>query len=131
MRYKLKCITLTIQAIAFCHSEGIIHRDIKPSNILVSDNNKLVLADFGLACQINEKKETEYCGTLQYIASEIILHESYTYSVDIWSVGMTFYELLTGTCPLKSFTERKLHFLFKNWKKQKINFATKDFSINI
>jgi serine/threonine protein kinase len=78
------------------------------------------LADFGLACQTNAgKKQTEFCGTLEYMAPEIILHESYTFSVDIWSAGMTFYELLTGSHPLQAFTERKLHFLFKKWKKRK------------
>jgi len=107
------------EAIAFCHAEGIVHRDIKPSNILVSDNNELVLADFGLACQTNRKKQTEFCGTLEYMAPEIILHEPYTYSVDIWSAGMTFHELLTGSNPLQAFTERRLHFLFKNWRKRK------------
>jgi len=107
------------EAIAFCHAQGIIHRDIKPSNILVSDNNELVLADFGLACQSKGTKQTEFCGTLEYMAPEIIQHEPYTYSVDIWSAGMTFYELLTGSHPFTSFTERKLRLLFKNWRKQK------------
>jgi serine/threonine protein kinase len=77
------------------------------------------LADFGLACQSKGKKQTEFCGTLEYMAPEIILHESYSYSVDIWSAGMTFHELLTASHPLKSFTERKLYFLFKKWKKKK------------
>jgi len=107
------------EAIRFCHTEGIIHRDIKMSNILVSENNELVLADFGLACLSKGEKQTDFCGTLEYMAPEIVLHQSYSFPVDIWSVGMTFHELLTGSQPLQSFTKRRLSFLFKKWKKEK------------
>ena len=88
------------------HDAGVLHRDIKPSNLLVNADCDLKICDFGLArtlcnpTQSNEHLLTEYVATRWYRAPEIMLSSrQYTKAVDIWSVGCTLYEMLTG-CPL-------------------------------
>lgn len=86
------------------HAAGVLHRDIKPSNLLVNANCDLKICDFGLARSIgagppqaNEHLLTEYVATRWYRAPEIMLSSrTYTKAVDIWSVGCTVFEMLTG-----------------------------------
>lgn len=86
------------------HAAGVLHRDIKPSNLLVNSNCDLKICDFGLArdlCpsekNISETQLTEYVATRWYRAPEIMLSSrSYTKAVDIWSVGCTLFEMLSG-----------------------------------
>lgn len=87
------------KALQFLHTNGIIHRDIKPSNILANENCDLVLCDFGFAREVEcETDMTEYVITRFYRAPEVMLSShKYTYAVDIWSAGCTFYELIKGT----------------------------------
>lgn len=85
------------------HKKRVWHRDIKPQNFLVFErdpNIHIQLADFGFAkqFQINEKGK-EYIGTLSYSAPEIILKQYYTNSIDIWSVGITMFNLMTNRSP--------------------------------
>lgn len=89
------------------HSK-IIHRDLKPENILVDENNTLVITDFGLAKFINEKTKTKSfkgAGTIPYMAPECWLYEDNTIQMDIYSLGILFYELLTGAFPFIADTE--------------------------
>lgn len=87
------------------HAAGVLHRDIKPSNLLVNANCDLKICDFGLARNTlrqgqgrpRELQLTEYVATRWYRAPEIMLSsKSYSKAVDIWSVGCTLYEMLTG-----------------------------------
>ncbi len=90
------------------HNRDMIHRDIKPANIFVQQNKNgihiLKLGDFGSARQdikdaIKEKKMTKQPGSPGYWPPEKIKNEPYTAKFDVWSTGVTFFELLTGNHP--------------------------------
>jgi len=88
-----------IRALFFMHSGNIIHRDLKPSNILINEDCTIKLCDFGLSRSLSDKKDrmnlTEYVVTRYYRAPEVMLcSHQYSKSVDIWSAGCTFAELL-------------------------------------
>jgi serine/threonine-protein kinase PRP4 len=76
----------------------IVHCDIKPDNILVNEEkNNLKIADFGSCCLVSEPdKGSPYAVSRFYRAPEIIMGRNFDYSVDVWSVGCTLYELYTG-----------------------------------
>eukprot|EP00759_Apiculatamorpha_spiralis_P012253 PhF_6_TR19285/c0_g1_i1/m.28351/K02206/CDK2; cyclin-dependent kinase 2 len=85
-----------LEGLAFCHSHRIIHRDLKPANILLTSDNTLKIADFGLARAFNVPTHTftHEVVTLWYRAPEILLGEKhYCAAVDMWSVGCIFAEL--------------------------------------
>lgn len=88
-------------ALEYAHSQGIIHRDIKPENIIYHQGRATVL-DFGIA-HAGEKTPGQdigkTCGTARYIAPEILIGDSFNASADVFSLGVVFYELLTGSYP--------------------------------
>ena len=91
-----------VNAVYFLHQNNIIHRDIKPENILIDENNALKLCDFGWAKELNVNKRATFCGTMEYMAPEIVGSEMYDFSVDIWSLGILLYELIMGHSPFRS-----------------------------
>ena len=93
-----------VNAVYFLHENQIIHRDIKPENLLIGDNNIIKLCDFGWARNLTLKNRSSFCGTVEYMAPEIIESENYDFSVDIWSLGILLYELLFGHSPFKDKT---------------------------
>ena len=95
-----------VNAVYFLHENQIIHRDIKPENLLLGENNTIKLCDFGWAKNLTLKNRSSYCGTVEYMAPEIIESENYDYSVDIWSLGILLYELLMGYSPFKDKTTK-------------------------
>jgi len=96
-------ISTTIAAVAFLHNKGIVHRDIKPENLLFKDEgmDKLVLVDFGISKIIDGPTDllTTVCGSPGYTAPEILKGKSYSKSVDLWSIGIITYILLSGYSP--------------------------------
>lgn len=91
-------------ALDYLHKRSIIHRDIKPENLLLSDNTPnatVKLADFGWSnFEESSKKRETYCGTVDYLAPEMADRQhKHDRGVDIWSVGVLIYELLTGRAP--------------------------------
>lgn len=107
----LKMIPVICDALEFAHSRGVVHRDIKPENILVDRDGQLKIADFGLAKILNHDAEVagemEYTGTQQvmgtakYMAPEqMATSKSVDHRADIYSLGVVFYELLTGETPM-------------------------------
>ena len=94
----------------FLHGRGIIYRDMKPENILVDHEGHLKLADFGLCKEGIWNGETTtdtYCGTLDYMAPEILLRKEYDCAVDLWSLGILVYEMLHGDIPFYDENEEK------------------------
>ncbi|OQR82159.1 calcium/calmodulin-dependent protein kinase [Thraustotheca clavata] len=89
-------------ALRHCHQNNIVHRDLKPENILLTSticDTQIKLADFGFATKVRHKALEEFCGTAGYVAPEIIKSLPYSTPVDIWSVGIIMYVLLTGNLP--------------------------------
>lgn len=91
----------------YLNSKKVIHRDLKPENILVTSNGHLKLSDFGLS-EFVVFAVTGVCGTYPYMAPEMIMGESYTYSVDWWSFGVTLFLMLTGKLPFYGKDKRQL-----------------------
>ena len=95
-----------LKGVQYLHKNNIIHRDIKCANILINNNGKIKLGDFGLARNIipnHTKKYTYKVVTLWFRAPELLLGETlYSYAIDIWSCGCVLGELLTGVCPFQA-----------------------------
>lgn len=89
-----------LQGLRYLHGEGIIHRDIKGDNILITKDGKVKLADFGTAkLEDAEKKTQTVVGTPYWMAPEVIEMSACGPTSDIWSLGCTVLELLTGAPP--------------------------------
>ena len=86
-------------AIYFLHSNNLAHRDIKPENILIGDNDQVKLCDFGWCVDVSKGERATFCGTIEYMAPEIINDKSYDCSTDIWSLGVLLYEMTHGYSP--------------------------------
>jgi PAS domain S-box-containing protein len=91
-------------AVKYCHDLNIIHRDIKHQNILLDDQDNTKLIDFGLSNFMEEGKlRSTFCGTPAYAAPEMILGKKYSGpEVDIWSLGVVLYSMITGVFPFEN-----------------------------
>ena len=81
---------------------SIVHRDLKPENILLAKNGKLKLCDFGMARQLDGYNANRICGTLLYIAPEVIKRKKYSHTIDLWALGIILYEMLVNDHPFLS-----------------------------
>lgn len=100
----LKAMIQTCEALDFAHHQGIIHRDIKPANIVILDNGTTKLADFGIArleaSNSELTKAGSILGSLLYISPEQLMNpKDVDKRADIYSLGVTAYEILTGRLP--------------------------------
>ncbi|CAM9975849.1 unnamed protein product, partial [Laminaria digitata] len=88
--------------IKYIHGKDIVHRDLKPENLVLAsprDDLSIKIIDFGLACSVREGVVRGTCGTPAYVAPEILKHKAYGTSVDMWSMGVIVYILLSGSFP--------------------------------
>ena len=91
-----------ISAVAHAHTNNIIHRDIKPQNILVKDDGSIKIADFGIAMAMDATQLTQVdsvMGSVHYMAPECARGEIASIQSDVYSLGIVFYELLSGHVP--------------------------------
>lgn len=100
----LECARQALTGLAAAHDAGIIHRDIKPANILLSESGVVKLSDFGLVRSMelcNSLTQTgTVLGTLHYMAPEVAQGDTAMARSDLYSLGVTVYEMLTGQVPI-------------------------------
>ena len=91
-----------LSAVGYMHSKGVVHRDLKAENLLFrtnESNSKIMISDFGLSTMQNIDSMQSTCGTLGYVAPEVLSKKPYGKSVDVWSIGVITYILLCGYQP--------------------------------
>ena len=97
-----------LEAVGYAHGEGVVHRDLKPSNIMVQPDGKARVMDFGIAKVLGGGKLTRtgtLMGTAHYMSPEQVLGRAdIDHRTDIYSLGVTFYEALTGSPPFEAVT---------------------------
>jgi serine/threonine protein kinase len=97
-----------LSALGHAHAKGIVHRDIKPSNIIVTPRGAPKLTDFGIATAAGDRRLTRSgmaVGSLAYMSPEQVQSMPFDERADIYSLGITAYEMLTGSRPFRSDNE--------------------------
>ncbi len=109
-RQALELVVQICTALQYAHDEGVVHRDIKPENILITKKGQVKIADFGLAKLLGNAPDTALTmsqaamGTMNYMAPEQRENaQKVDHRADIYSLGVVFYEMLTGEVPMGRF----------------------------
>lgn len=108
-----------LEGLSHAHAKGILHRDIKPANIMLTKDNDVKLMDFGIAKVSDAAKLTQasrVIGTIEFLAPELIEGKDPSEASDIYAVGVTIYEMLTGKLP---FTGKSDYMLMQEIVKEK------------
>lgn len=118
-------VACLISIFSHLQNKKIVYRDLKPENLLLDDMGYLKLIDFGLAKQLKENERAKtICGTPEYVAPEILLNEGYGSAVDIWSIGILLYEMISTVTPFSAPTSKNV---LTNILQKKIQFTSKKF----
>ncbi|KAK9242199.1 kinase-like domain-containing protein [Lipomyces tetrasporus] len=125
-RFTQVIVRESLIALSYIHKAGIIHRDIKAANILIKNDGGVQLCDFGVAAQIsaNHPKRSTIVGTPYWMAPEVITEgATYNYKADIWSLGITIYEMATGQPPYADQDGLRVMFLIPRSKPPRLEGA--------
>lgn len=98
-----------LEGFGYAHKQGLIHRDIKPSNLIVTKDKVIKILDFGIAKLVSDlgnklTKTGSHIGTVYYMSPEQVRGKELDLRSDIYSLGITFYQMLTGFCPYEGLT---------------------------
>ena len=88
------------EGVSYIHEHGLLHRDLKPDNLFYLPDGSIKIADFGISSKVGEKTAGDAVpGTVYYCAPEILMGQEAGVTSDIYSMGIIFFEVLTGTVP--------------------------------
>ena len=129
----LKFFFQVLLSINYLHTNGFVHRDIKPENILITRKFSPRIADFGTSVKTDFIKNT-FCGTLEYMAPEILLRQQQSDKIDVWALGILLYEMTHNCTPFKNENVTSIKNKIETMKirfRSDLNLAVKDLIIRI
>jgi serine/threonine protein kinase len=91
-------------AVSAVHAAGLLHRDIKAHNVMLADDGRVVLMDFGTGREVNDRSTSDVAGTPLYVAPEVLDGEPATAQIDVYSLGVLLFHILTGSYPVQGQT---------------------------
>uniref|UniRef100_A0A7N0TL37 non-specific serine/threonine protein kinase n=1 Tax=Kalanchoe fedtschenkoi TaxID=63787 RepID=A0A7N0TL37_KALFE len=112
-----------VEALEYIHEMGLVHRDIKPENLLITADGHIKIADFGCIKPMEDTRITllpaaaaagidakagKLVGTAAYMSPEVLCFDSATFGNDLWALGCTLYQMLSGTTPFKDASEWRM-----------------------
>ena len=111
-RQAMNIMSQLASGVNYLHQYGIVHRDLKPDNIMITQQNEygvIKIMDFGLSKIVSpHEKMVEGYGTLSYVAPEVLLRTPYNKEVDIWSMGVILFYMLSGRLPFRGSKEQEV-----------------------
>ncbi|KAF1762885.1 hypothetical protein GCK72_011149 [Caenorhabditis remanei] len=106
-RFYIAQITLGLD---YLHNNHILYRDLKPANVMIDKDGNVKLVDFGMSKFNFPKgnKTSTFCGSMEYMAPEMITEKEYGHAVDLWALGVLLFDLVTGSPPFNGENDEEL-----------------------
>lgn len=112
IKNSVNIITEVSKGLEYLHSQGLVHRDIKPANILATNDNRVVLVDLGLVKKSRQNSQLTtqgiIIGTPDYLSPEQVREKEVTIASDIYSLGVTWYYMISGLLPFEANSTNEL-----------------------